>query len=186
MRDDAASGLPCPIPLESGERLLWSGQPTPAGLFFANLSGLLSNLIWAALAATAFVYAVTHRQALGFALGGVFMVLIAVGLVRQAGEATAGRHLHYLITDRRIVSVDDRHPEKAFIIDRRQSEEADRRLWGEARRGRTSGGRASLRIPYRHFELGIVKPRYETGWFRMVRVAEPDAAFAALRPGRTA
>lgn len=173
--------------LAPGEPLLWSGAPSAGGLILANVAGMIGSLIWAALAATGFVYALVTRQEAGFAACGVFMLVALYSLYRSIRDALGGRHVRYAITPERILSIDDRDAEP-FVVQRHYPEDSLREAWldGLAKRGWRRGGRATVKIPYTQFQLGTPKipDGYQKNWLRLVAVEAPDEAVALLNGAR--
>ena len=172
--------------LSPGERLLWSGGPSPGGLFLANLAGIFGTLIWAALAGAGFVYAIVTRTEAGFAACGVFFALALYAFGRNVRGAFSAHHLRYAITADRILSVDDRTA-APFVVLRADPEDRMRDAWleGRVKRGWRLGGRATVKIPYTSFQLGTGKipDGWQKDWLRLVAVERPDEAVALLNGG---
>ncbi len=156
MPEDPAAAAAFAGQLLPGEQLLWSGQPTAAGLFFANLWGLVGTLVWAALATVGLVTAIATHAAAAFAASGFFLLVMLFGLYRQARRASAGKHQFYAITDGRILSLDTRRPGDMVVVMRAMTHDSEREPWlyGKAARGRIRSGRANVRIPYKAYTLG--------------------------------
>jgi hypothetical protein len=173
--------------LAPGETLLWSGAPTAGGLFLANVAGILGSLIWAALAAAGFGYAIVERQEAGFAACGIFVLVALYSLYRSVRDALGGRHVRYAITPQRILSIDDRD-EAPFIVQRNYPQDSLREAWldGRAKRGWRRGGRATVKIPYTQFQLGTprIPDGYQKNWLRFVAVEGADEAVALLNGAR--
>lgn len=184
MPEDALAAAAFAGLLLPGEHLLWTGQPTAAGLFFANLWGVVGALFWAALAVVGLVTAIATHAGTAFAACGFFLLVMLFGLYRQAGQAIAGKHQHYAITESRLLSLDTRHPAGMVVVMRAMTNDSEREPWlcGKARRGRGRSGRATVRIPYKAYTLGgrNTGPGYRIFDLRFVAVRDADAAVALV------
>lgn len=173
--------------LEPGERVMWSGQTTPRGLFMSNLSGMLGTLFWAVLATMGFVAATLgHAAPTTFAVCGAVALIALYSLFRDVRRATAGKHLHYAITDRRILIIDDRDGPPITCSRRLVKGASDEPYYcGNPRHDRIRAGRATVRFDYRVLTSGgqHTAPGVRTFTQTLVAVAAPDRAVAILARG---
>ena len=169
--------------LAPGERLLWSGAPSGGGQFLASLGGIFGSLIFAALGGAGFAYAIVTRTETGFAACGTFLAAGLVAFGRDLMDGFEAKHLHYAITSARILSVDDREA-APFAVLRGSPEDRMRDAWldGRAKRSWWRGRRATVKIPYRSFQLGTGKipDGWQRDWLRLVAVEKADEAVALL------
>jgi hypothetical protein len=173
--------------LDPGERVTWSGQPTPRGLFMSNLSDMLGTLFWAALMTMGFVGATLgHAAPATFAVCGTISLIALYSLFRGARRATAGRHLHYAITDRRILIIDDRSgPSNVYSRRLAKGASEEPHYCGNARHDRIKDGRATVQFDCRALTMGTLHTgaRVRTFGQKLVAVAAPDRAVAILSRG---
>lgn len=173
--------------IESGERVMWTGEPTAGGLFRANLSAMIDGLFFAAICVGGFVGTiVTHGPPYLFAVCGALGLFALYSLRGDVRRAFAARHLHYAITNRRILVIDDRDATPIAFARRRPEGESDARWYqGNVRCNSRPGGRATIRFDFEAYSLGGMHtgPRYRTFTQKLVAVADSDRAVAILKRG---
>ena len=181
--------------LEPGERLLWHSQPGARGLFLSVLPRLLRDLVFLALVVAALALAWRGQVAAqNLAIVALLGVVLLYSLFREIREATAARISHYLITDRRLIIILPRMKMGTRSITRGRREEPydsaglpALSIAGPAASGRSHEGRATLTVPVRGYVpvpsgTGASVERYRTFPLKLIAVADPEAALAALRP----
>jgi len=183
---------------EPGERLLWHSRPGARGLFLSVLPRLLRDLCFIAIAVTALIFGWNRSEA------GPRMVVVALilfllwSLFREVREATAAKISLYLITDRRLIVILPRVRMGNRTITRAPREGPydsaglpALSIAGPATSGRLREGRANLIVPVRGYipvpyQTGANIERYRTFPLKLIAVADPEAALAALRPSTRA
>jgi hypothetical protein len=148
---------------------------------------MLGTLFWAALSTAGFVGAsLGHAAPTVFAVCGAVALIALYSLFRDVRRATAGKHLHYTITDRRILIIDDRGaPPTAYTRRLVKGASDEPHYCGNPRHDRIRAGRATVRFDYRALTAGgqHTGPGVRTFTQKLVAVAAPDRAVAILARG---
>jgi hypothetical protein len=199
MRDQGEGNEAFRQVLEPGERLLWHSEPGARGLFLAVLPRMLRDLVFLAFVLAGLYFSpldhTAPRNLLILALLGLFLLYL---LFREVREATASKVSHYLITDRRLIVILPR----AWKGNRSVLRTSDGRRYdsggfpilttfGSAKSGRIRGGRATLTVPVSGYvpvpyQTGASIEGYRTFPLKLIAVADPEAALAALGPSTRA
>jgi hypothetical protein len=194
MRDLTETGEPWRALLEPGERVLWHSQPGARGLFLSVLPRLLRDLVFLALVVVAILlgWERTNESARGIVI--LLALFLLYSLFREVREMTAARVCHYLVTNRRLVVILPRGTEgtRSYPFDR-LSTALDSRgrtiasVSGTASHGKVREGRATVTVPVRGYitvSRNAARKGYRTWPLRLIAVAEPEKAVAALDAAR--
>lgn len=172
--------------LEPGERVLWHSQPGAGALFLSVVPRMLRDLVF--LAAVLFALLAARPGEIApwnLALIAGLAALLLWLLYCESREATASAVSHYLITDRRLLSILPRAWDmKVRSVWQSPVRNGDRTLARivAVRHGAIRGGRATVRIKLRDFTGGINTNVRVWGTRRLglYGVSEPETAVQLL------
>jgi hypothetical protein len=179
---------------EPGERLLWHSRPGPRGLFISVLPRLLRDLAFLAFAGAALALGWGRTDAGPRIIVIALILFLLWSLFREARDASAAGVSRYLVTDRRLIVIQPRgaegtrsypHGRLGAALDSRGRAIAS--LHGPATLGKVRNGRATVTVPVRGYvttSRNSARKGYRCWAVKLLEVAAPDKAVAALRPPR--
>lgn len=88
-----------------GERLLWSGRPAARPYFLAYAPRLALLALWICLALAALLAQANAGNGFALLAYGAALVIGLAGLAKNLTGALSARHIHYAVTDRRVLIV---------------------------------------------------------------------------------